>query len=157
VTSANHTLNPMQSHATNRLVALQTAPPPPRLYTIARLPKLKVLDFKKVKQKERDAASRLSAEDGGLDAVAAARTFEPGEGLDAANGDGGDEDEDAAAAAPHAAAPPSAETLTAIKAAIANAQTLEEAERLEAALREGKLPSELAGGGAGQQQPMDEG
>ncbi|KAI8470591.1 MAG: leucine-rich repeat-domain-containing protein [Monoraphidium minutum] len=121
-----------------------------RLYTIARLPKLKVLDFKKVKQKERDAAAKLAAD--GLDAVAAAsNTFEPGEGLDA-NGGGEGEGGGEGDAAPRAAAAPTAEQLTAIKAAIANAQTLEEAERLEAALREGKLPSELAGGGGRQQQ-----
>lgn len=53
-------------------------------------------------------------------------------------------------------------TLKNTQAAIANAQTLEEAERLEAALRSGKLPSEVAAagggeGGAGGQQPMDEG
>ena len=146
-----------------------TRPPPHRLYVIARLPKLKILDFKKVKQRERDAAAKL-AEGEGLAALAAAKTFEPGEGLEAANGgggSGGEEEEDAAA--PAAVAAPTIEQLTAIKAAIANAQTLEEAERLEAALREGKLPSELAaaagggggGGGGGEadgeQQPMDEG
>jgi U2 small nuclear ribonucleoprotein A' len=105
---------------------------------------------------ERDAAAKLSENDGL--AALSAKTFEPGEGL-AANGAGGAEGEEAMEdAAPAAAAAPTAEQLTAIKAAIANAQTLEEAERLEAALREGKLPSELAGGGGGgEQQPMDEG
>ncbi|GBF90730.1 U2 small nuclear ribonucleoprotein A [Raphidocelis subcapitata] len=139
-----------------------------RLYAIARLPKLKVLDFKKVKQRERDAAAKL-AEGDGLSSLAAAKTFEPGEGLEAANGGGsGGEEDGGEDAAPAAASAPTAEQLTAIKAAIANAQTLEEAERLEAALREGKLPSALAaaggggGGGGGdgadgEQQPMDEG
>lgn len=115
-----------------------------RLYTIARLPKLKVLDFKKVKQKERDAAAKLAAD--GF-AASLGKTFEPGEGLEApaANGaeDGQQQEDEEEEAAPRAAAAPTAEQLTAIKAAIANAQTLEEAERLEAALREGKLPSEL--------------
>ncbi len=38
---------------------------------------------------------------------------------------------------------PSPEQITAIKAAIANAQTLEEVQRLENALTSGHLPSEL--------------
>ena len=38
---------------------------------------------------------------------------------------------------------PSPEQITAIKAAIANAQTLEEVQRLENALTSGQLPSEL--------------
>lgn len=109
---------------------------------------------------EREAAAKL-LEDGSVAAMSAAKTFEPGEGLEGAaagaNGAGEDEEEEAAAAVPKAAAAPTAEQLTAIKAAIANAQTLEEAERLEAALREGKLPSELAalGGGKQQQQEQD--
>lgn len=40
---------------------------------------------------------------------------------------------------------PSPEQITAIKAAIANAQTLEEVQRLENALTSGHLPSELQG------------
>jgi hypothetical protein len=89
-------------------------------------------------------------------------TFEPGEGLppleaaadgaaDAAAADGGDaegDDEAAAAAAAAAAAKPTAapstEQLTAIKAAVANAQTLEDAWRLEQALKAGDMPSALA-------------
>jgi U2 small nuclear ribonucleoprotein A' len=148
---------------------------------IARLPRLKVLDFRRVTPAERAAAAKLAGADGSaLDAVAeASRTFEPGEGLAAAaanggeqqqqqqqqqeGGEGGEGDEQQQQQAPRAAAAPTAAQLTAIKAAIANAQTLEEAERLEAALREGKLPSELAGGGQQEQQqqsaaaPMDEG
>lgn len=38
---------------------------------------------------------------------------------------------------------PTPEQLTAIKAAIANAQTLEEVQRLESALKQGKMPSEM--------------
>jgi U2 small nuclear ribonucleoprotein A' len=82
-------------------------------------------------------------------------TFEPGEGLPeaaaamdtdeaAAQGeeDAGANGEAAAAAKPTAA--PSAEQLTAIKAAVANAQTLEDAWRLEQALKAGDMPSALA-------------
>lgn len=42
-----------------------------------------------------------------------------------------------------AVAAPLPEQLTAIKAAIANAQTLEEVQRLEAALKQGQMPSQL--------------
>lgn len=45
-------------------------------------------------------------------------------------------------------AAPSPEQLTAIKAAIANAQTLEEVQRLEAALKQGQMPSQVEDPGA---------
>jgi U2 small nuclear ribonucleoprotein A' len=93
-------------------------------------------------------------------AAAADNTFEPGEGLPeqeaaagngAADADGGEdggegdgEGDEAAAAAAKPTAAPSAEQLTAIKAAVANAQTLEDAWRLEQALKAGDMPSELA-------------
>jgi U2 small nuclear ribonucleoprotein A' len=85
-------------------------------------------------------------------------TFEPGEGLpEQGNGtaageqdeeaapaaEGGEDAAAAAVAAPKPAAAPTAEQLTAIKAAVANAQTLEEAWQLEQALRAGAMPSEL--------------
>jgi hypothetical protein len=80
-------------------------------------------------------------------------TFEPGEGLpedlpaaadgeEAADGAAAGADDAAAAAKPTAA--PSADQLTAIKAAVANAQTLEDAWRLEQALKAGDMPSALA-------------
>jgi U2 small nuclear ribonucleoprotein A' len=72
-------------------------------------------------------------------------TFEPGEGLPEAAAEGaadGAAADEAAAAKPTAA--PTAEQLTAIKAAVANAQTLEDAWRLEQALKAGTMPSELA-------------
>jgi len=83
------------------------------------------------------------------------KTFEPGEGLpQAAAGNGepaaadGMEAEEAgaadAAAAAKPTAAPSAEQLTAIKAAVANAQTLEDAWRLEQALKAGDMPSAMA-------------
>ena len=49
------------------------------------------------------------------------------------------------AAEPSVRKGPSPEQITAIKAAIANAQTLEEVQRLENALTSGHLPSELQG------------
>ncbi|GFR47886.1 hypothetical protein Agub_g9696, partial [Astrephomene gubernaculifera] len=130
-----------------------------RLYVVSKLPRLKVLDFKKVKQKERDAAKALFSS---ADAQAkhASNTFEPDEDLAAAqrqagvaaaaaaNGEAAAGAEAGAAAAAEeeeavrASAAPSQDQMVAIKAAIANAQTLEEIQRLEEALRSGHLPSE---------------
>ncbi|GLC40560.1 hypothetical protein PLESTB_000045000 [Pleodorina starrii] len=132
-----------------------------RLYVISKLPRLKVLDFKKVKQKERDAAKALFASEE-AQATHASKTFEPDEDLAAAQQqagvappreDGGEQQQPEAEgeAEARATAAPSQEQLIAIKAAIANAQTLEEIHRLEEALKTGHLPSEIRvdGGGAG--------
>lgn len=120
-----------------------------RLYLIARCPGLKSLDFRKVKQQERQEAARLH---GSAPAAQAAHgTFEPDEELEQAEAE-------VAAAAPVAAAAaavaepstrkgPSSEQITAIKAAIAAASTLEEVRRLEDALKTGHLPSEVTIGG----------
>lgn len=61
---------PARSHA--QLCSQTTAC---RLFVIARCPKLKVLDFKKVKQAEREEANKLYGGD------AAPATFEPDEDL----------------------------------------------------------------------------
>lgn len=114
-----------------------------RLYAIHRLPKLKLLDFSKVKEKEREAArrqygvlNRETTSTADEPSSKKAKTFTPGEALPA----------------PVAKAPvaepkkgPTAEQLTAIKAAIANATTLEEVARLEKALTSGQVPSDLLG------------
>lgn len=52
---------------------------------------------------------------------------------------------------------PTPEQITAIKAAIANAQTLEEVQRLETALTTGHLPSESQVDGENGAAAMDEG
>lgn len=90
-----------------------------RLYVISRLPKLKLLDFQRVKPSEREAAAKLAPGDreGG-------KTFTPGEGLP-------EPVEEAKKTGP------TPEQLTAIRAAIANATTLEEVQRLERALKSG--------------------
>ncbi|CAG9465217.1 unnamed protein product [Pedinophyceae sp. YPF-701] len=120
-----------------------------RLFAVACLPQLRWLDFKKVTQREREAAAKEFGAEGAKEAaverdaaggaaVAGGKTFTPGEGVPeevaAANGagEGG------------ARRPPTAEELTAIKAAIAGAATLEEVERYEGALATGVLPSDLA-------------
>ncbi|GIL52760.1 hypothetical protein Vafri_8549 [Volvox africanus] len=129
-----------------------------RLYVISKLPRLKVLDFKKVKQKERDSAKAMFASEE-AQVTHASKTFEPEEDLAAAqqqagiaapreNGDqqmqlDGEGQGEGEAAAARATAAPTQEQLVAIKAAIANAQTLEEIHRLEEALKTGLLPSEI--------------
>lgn len=83
-----------------------------------------MVDFTRVKPGERKAADAALEADGG--ASAAAKTFDPGEGLPTA-----------AAPALTPVAPPSDAKLAAVRAAIAGAATLEEVARLEAALAAG--------------------
>lgn len=154
-----------------------------RPYTIHLLPNLKLLDFRKVKQKERTDASRLfSLDSSALIAAkrASANTFVPGEALEgaagaaAAAGDGtavsaggveGDVSATAGVEGEAVKRGPTADQITAIKAAIATAQTLEEVARLEKALQSGQLPAENADAGADSKeaetdkssQPMEQG
>ena len=106
-----------------------------RLYVAHVLPSVAVLDFRKVKQAERDAArKKFGGRDGEKARESArARTFAPGAVA-----------EDAAAmdASPSPAGP-TPEQLLALKAAIANAATLEEVTRLEQALTTGIVPSDM--------------
>eukprot|EP00004_Rigifila_ramosa_P024821 TRINITY_DN7290_c0_g1_i1.p1 TRINITY_DN7290_c0_g1~~TRINITY_DN7290_c0_g1_i1.p1 ORF type:complete len:241 (-),score=79.93 TRINITY_DN7290_c0_g1_i1:41-733(-) len=95
-----------------------------RLYVAFKLPNVKILDFRKIKSKEREEAARVFGAGGTAHADAdaeagGANTFVPGEMSDAA---------------PPAAAP---ESLAAIKAAIASATSIEEVERLEKQLESG--------------------
>jgi Leucine-rich repeat (LRR) protein len=116
-----------------------TKQPGYRLFLISRCKKLKVLDFRKVKQKEREDAE---AAFGGRAAPAAA-TFEPDEEMAAAEAAAGVRPEE-----PSIRKGPTPEQLTAIKAAISAASTLEEVRRLEEALQTGQMPSELGATGA---------
>ncbi|KAJ6823697.1 U2 small nuclear ribonucleoprotein A' [Iris pallida] len=111
-----------------------TKKPNYRLYVIHKLKKLRVLDFKKVKQKERTEAGNLFASKEAEEEAKKipAKTFTPGEVLDAA-------DVPKAEQTPKVVAP-TPEQITAIKAAIVNSQTLEEVARLEKALQSGQLP-----------------
>lgn len=121
-----------------------TKKPNYRLYVINRLPKLKVLDFRKVKQKEREEAKTSFATEEAVEQHKA-DTFEPSEDLEAIQAKLQQEQADAAAeAATPKQSAPTLEQLTAIKAAIANAQTLEEVRRLEEALVTGHVPSEFS-------------
>jgi len=105
-----------------------------RLYVIHKFPALKVLDFKKVKKQEKDAAESLYASKKGKDQMKEikkkARTFVPGAplGVDANN---------ASKANPSGLTP---EQIKGIKAAIAKATTFEEIERLNHMLRSGQVP-----------------
>jgi len=107
-----------------------TKKPHYRPYVIHKLPKLKILDFHKVKQKERLEADKLfSGEEGQKlkDSIAKAKTFTPGE---------------IPTEQPKKKSGPTPEQITAIRAAIANAKTVDEVNRLEKALKLGLVPSE---------------
>lgn len=114
-----------------------TKKPNYRLYVIYKLKSLRLLDFKKVKQKERIEAENLFAskeaeEEAKREPV---KTFTPGE-LQTASDEHMEEQTPAAVA-------PTPEQIIAIKAAIVNSQTLEEVARLEKALKSGQLPADL--------------
>ncbi|KAF4520099.1 hypothetical protein B566_EDAN010328 [Ephemera danica] len=99
-----------------------------RLYLIHKLPQLRLLDFRKIKQKERDEAKALFKSKKGKDLQREisrkAKTFVPGAGLDAAKPQGG----------------PSQEEIRAIREAISRASTLDEVERLNRLLQAGQIP-----------------
>jgi len=103
-----------------------------RYYVIHKLPDLKILDFRKIKRKERVESERLFGppvrkskinKKGGKQAPA--KTFIPGE---------------PAVAAPTSKAPAkAADSRTALKAAVESAKTLEEVERIERAMSTGGI------------------
>jgi U2 small nuclear ribonucleoprotein A' len=103
-----------------------------RLYVAHVLPSVAILDFRKVKQAERDAARKKFGGESGEKALESARakTFAPGVA----------ETEKSDSPRP---AGPTPEQLLALKAAIANAATLEEVTRLEQALTTGIVPSDM--------------
>lgn len=113
-----------------------------RLHLIHKLPKLRLLDFKKVKLKEKQEAKKLFAAENGRPAEIPppppAKTFVPGEIPS---------DDVPETIPPEAEEPsrkgPTPEQIIAIKTAIANSQTLEEVARLEKALKLGQLPSDI--------------
>ncbi|KAK4486226.1 hypothetical protein RD792_008896 [Penstemon davidsonii] len=114
-----------------------TKKPNYRLYVIHKLKSLRVLDFRKVKQKERAEANKLFAskeaeEEAKRESV---KTVVPNE---IPSTKGADKEEQT----PKPAAP-TPEQILAIKAAIVNSQTLEEVARLEQALKSGQLPADF--------------
>ncbi|CAN0928435.1 U2 small nuclear ribonucleoprotein A' [Linum grandiflorum] len=108
-----------------------------RLYVIFKLKALRVLDFKKVKAKERAEAENLFAskevEEEAKKEVA--KTPAPAEVQNEA--DAAEEQQTAKVVGP------TPEQILAIKAAIVNSQTLEEVARLEKALSTGQIPADL--------------
>ena len=126
-----------------------TKQPNYRLYIVHKLPQLKVLDFRKVKPGERVKANELFGGGGagaeGEEAAGAAgarsakraKTFTPGTVGDGAEAMDADDDDEPKATGP------TPQQLLALRAAIANAATLEEIARLEGALTSGILPSDM--------------
>ncbi|KAF9992983.1 U2 snRNP complex subunit [Entomortierella chlamydospora] len=108
-----------------------------REWVVWKLPSVRVLDFERVKKKERDEAKKLFEGKAGPSALAESiaatksSTFEPGEGVPL----------------PLKSNVPTLtmtkEDQDKIKAALAKATTLDEISKLEGALKEGKLPSYL--------------
>ncbi|XP_073295684.1 U2 small nuclear ribonucleoprotein A'-like isoform X3 [Primulina huaijiensis] len=114
-----------------------TKKPNYRLYVIHKLKSLRVLDFRKVKEKERVEANKLFASKEAEEAakMESAKTVVPGE--IPSTQDVAKEDQT------HKPVAPTPEQILAIKAAIVNSQTLEEVARLEQALKSGQLPADL--------------
>ncbi|XP_050224741.1 U2 small nuclear ribonucleoprotein A' [Mercurialis annua] len=114
-----------------------TKKPNYRLYIIHKLKSLSVLDFKKVKSKERMEAENLFASEEVEEEAKkeSAKTFTPGEVPNIT--------EVALEQQTPKLVAPTPEQIIAIKAAIVNSQTLEEVARLEKALNSGQLPTDL--------------
>ncbi|XP_041990255.1 U2 small nuclear ribonucleoprotein A'-like [Salvia splendens] len=113
-----------------------TKKPNYRLYVIHKLKSLRVLDFKKVKQKERAEAKILfSSEEAEEEVKRESAKVVPTETLST--------QESAREQQTPKPAAPTPEQILAIKAAIVNSQTLEEVARLEQALKSGQLPAEF--------------
>lgn len=114
-----------------------------RLHLIQKLPRLRLLDFKKVKLKERQEAKKLFATENGQPDKATpppAKTFVPGE---IPSDDLPETEEVPVQVEEPSRKGPTPEQIIAIKTAIANSQTLEEVARLEKALKLGQLPSDI--------------
>lgn len=103
-----------------------------RLYVIHKIPQVRVLDFRKVKKKERDAASQLFKGKKGKqlekEIGKKSKIFVPGAPLPSG-----------VAKQPSAGGPAPAD-VEAIKSAIDKATTLEEVERLNQMLKSGQIP-----------------
>lgn len=103
-----------------------------RAYVIHKLPHLRLLDFQKIKLREREVSARLFKGKQGQqlarDIGKRAKTFVPGAAV---------VEHTAASAAGQTSARPN---IDAIKAAIASATTLEEVERLNRMLQTGQIP-----------------
>ena len=112
------------------------AKPNYRAFVIQKFPMLRVLDFRKVKLKEKEEAKALFKSTKGKDQLkdieTRAKTFTPGEPLSEAQNNKTPQQ-------PNKLAP---EQIRSIKMAIAKATTLEEIETLNHMLRTGRVPGE---------------
>lgn len=127
-------LDPLKSVQTLRYLSLLRNPvtnkPHYRLYVINKIPQLRVLDFQRIKQREREAAKRMFSGKRGQDNASnakKAKTFVPG------GAPGG-------RPLPSRPLPPPTRDVGAIKAAIANARSLDEVKKLEMLLKTGHVP-----------------
>lgn len=127
-------LDPLKSVKTLQYLSLLRNPvtnkPHYRLYVIHKLPQLRVLDFQRIKQREREAAKKMfSGKRGeGGHKGRKPKTFVPGEPPAATR------------PLPSKPLPPPTRDIAAIKAAIANARSLDEVQRLEMLLKTGQVP-----------------
>jgi U2 small nuclear ribonucleoprotein A' len=114
-----------------------------RLYTIFKIPSLTVLDFKKVKQRERDEAQILYKGKKLKSAAAANKTFVPGDQLNKLSlnnpASGGAQQQ----LQMQQRIQPSKEDMDAIRLLINQAKSIEEIERLNHMLRSGVIPSHI--------------
>lgn len=132
-------LDPLSTISTLRTLSLMRNPVTNRkhyrLYVVHKVPQIKLLDFRKVRQREREQAAALFKGKKGQQLVKdlgkRSRTFVPGAVLP-----GGGEKK--------VPTGPSPEDVAAIKNAIANARTLEEVERLNQILKTGQVPGQDA-------------
>ncbi|KAL6190721.1 hypothetical protein ACLB2K_037115 [Fragaria x ananassa] len=111
-----------------------TKKPNYRLYVIHKLKSLRVLDFKKVKDKERLEAKTLFSS---KEVEEETRKVSPKKFVPAEDTEMAEEQQTPKVVAP------TQDQINAIKAAIVNSQTLEEVARLEQALKSGQLPADL--------------
>ncbi|KAL6193499.1 hypothetical protein ACLB2K_034583 [Fragaria x ananassa] len=111
-----------------------TKKPNYRLYVIHKLKSLRVLDFKKVKDKERLEAKTLFSS---KEVEEETRKVSPKKFVPAEDTEMAEEQQTPKVVVP------TQDQINAIKAAIVNSQTLEEVARLEQALKSGQLPADL--------------
>lgn len=118
-----------------------------RLYIVHKMPQIRVLDFRKIKQRERDEAKRLFGSKKGEEILQQvkkkAKTFTPGK---------------PSQRRPDSSAMSSAsyKEKLAIKEAILKAKSLEEIEQLKIMLQEGKIPGKKNGLTNGNQEETEE-
>ncbi|XP_058485891.1 U2 small nuclear ribonucleoprotein A' [Solea solea] len=115
-----------------------------RLYVINKIPQIRVLDFQKVKLKERQEAEKMFKGKRGAqlakDIAKRTKTFTPG----------------AAAQLEKKKTGPSQADVEAVKMAIANASSLAEVERLRGMLQAGQIPGRDLRPGAGMEEEEEE-